>query len=90
MSSLEFGEVAINLKLFKLFRFYHLFDPNSENICKFNVYHLAWYILNCVVGCIIIYASLGCFTGTENVIDIILNNAQYQTVLLFQLLSRLT
>lgn len=69
MSSLESNEVAINLKLFKLFRFYHLFDPNSKKICNLNVYHLAWYIINCVIGCIIIYGFIGYFTEMEDVID---------------------
>ncbi|XP_060877078.1 uncharacterized protein LOC132949959 [Metopolophium dirhodum] len=69
MSSLESNEVAINLKLFKLFRFYHLFDPNSGKLYKFNIYHLAWYIINCVIACILIYGLLGYFTEMEDVID---------------------
>nr|UMT69229.1 odorant receptor 38 [Myzus persicae] len=71
MNSLESNEVAINLKLFKLFRFYHIFYPYSEKLCNFNVYHLAWYIINCVIGGIIIYGLLGHFTEMEDDIDII-------------------
>jgi len=69
MSSLESDEVAFNLKLFKLFRFYHLFDPLSKKLCNVNVYHIAWYIINCVIGCIIIFGLLGYFTEMEDVID---------------------
>ncbi|XP_025192333.1 uncharacterized protein LOC112592486 [Melanaphis sacchari] len=70
LAILEPNEVSINLKLFKLFRFFHLFDPKSQKIFNFNVYYLAWFIINCVIGCILVYGLLGYFTETEDVFDI--------------------
>ncbi|XP_026814447.1 uncharacterized protein LOC113554692 [Rhopalosiphum maidis] len=67
ISLLEPKEVSINLKLFKLFRFFHLFDPKTRKVCNVNVYHLAWYFINSVLSCIVIYALLGYFTETEGV-----------------------
>ncbi|CAH1716757.1 unnamed protein product [Aphis gossypii] len=70
-SILESNEVSINLKLFKFIRFFHLFDPNIKKICNLNVYHLAWYIINCVIGCIVIYGLLGYFTEKEDILNIV-------------------
>jgi len=71
ISLLEPKEVSINLKLLKLFRFFHLFDPKTRKICNINVYHLVWYIINSVLSCIVIYGLLGYFTEMEDVIDIV-------------------
>ncbi|CAH1716755.1 unnamed protein product [Aphis gossypii] len=70
-SLLEPNEVSINLKLFKFIRFFHIFDPNIRKICNINVYHLAFHIINCVIGCIVIYGLLGYFTEMEDVFNII-------------------
>jgi hypothetical protein len=67
---LEPSEVSINLKLFKQFNFFHLFDPKSKKVCNFNVYHLAWYIINCVIGCTIMFGMMGYFTETGNELNI--------------------
>jgi len=68
---LEPKEVSINLKLFKLYGFFHLFDPKSKKIGNFNIYHLVWYFINCVVGCLVIYGLIGYFIEMEDVIDIV-------------------
>jgi len=64
---LEPNNVCINLKLLKLFRFLHVCDPKSKKIFNFNVNHLACYIINCVIGCIVIYGLMGYVTEKEDV-----------------------
>ncbi|XP_060840299.1 uncharacterized protein LOC132921341 [Rhopalosiphum padi] len=70
ISILEPKEVCINLKLLKLFHFFHLFDPKIKTICNFNVYHIALYIINCVIGCILMFGMVGYFTEADNEINI--------------------
>ncbi|XP_026815408.1 uncharacterized protein LOC113555223 [Rhopalosiphum maidis] len=70
---LEPKEVSLNLRLFKLFRFFHLFDPKTRKFYHFNVYHLVWYFINFVIGSIVIYGLSGYFTEMEDVIDIVFN-----------------
>jgi hypothetical protein len=71
INSLEPKEVSINLKLFKVYGFFYFFDPKSKKIGDFNIYHLVWYFINCVVGCLVIYGLIGYFIEMEDVIDIV-------------------
>ncbi|XP_060852557.1 uncharacterized protein LOC132930615 isoform X2 [Rhopalosiphum padi] len=84
ISLLEPNDVSINLKLFKLLYIFPLFDPKSKTICNFNVYHLAWYIINCVIGCIVVYGFFGYFTEMEDEIDIV---DQIQLIYMYLLYS---
>jgi hypothetical protein len=70
-SVFEFNELFIHFKLFKLFHIFHLFDPKCKKLWNFNVYHLAWYAVNCVIGCTITFGLMGYFTEMEDVFNII-------------------
>lgn len=70
ISLLEPKEVCINLKLLKLFHFFHLFDPKIKTICNLNVYHIALYIIICVIGCSIMFGMMGYFTEARNELNI--------------------
>jgi hypothetical protein len=66
------NEVSINLKLFKLYRFFHLCDLKNKTIFNCNVYHLAYYIISFVVGGIVIYGLMGYVTEKED--EVIITN----------------
>lgn len=62
MNAIEHSEVAINLSLFKMFRFYHLFNPNSKTIFNFNVYRLIIVMFVLIIQCIVILGTFIFFT----------------------------
>ncbi|XP_060842462.1 uncharacterized protein LOC132922785 [Rhopalosiphum padi] len=70
ISLLKPNEVCINLKLLKLFCFFHLCDPKSKTIFNLNVYHIAYYIISFLVGSIVIYGLIGYVTEKEEVFNI--------------------
>ncbi|XP_026814358.1 uncharacterized protein LOC113554633 [Rhopalosiphum maidis] len=70
ITDMEPNEVSINLKLFQQFRFFHLFNPKTKKFCNFNVYHLALYIINCVIGCTIIIGLMSYFTLEDDTLNI--------------------
>jgi hypothetical protein len=70
-SVFEPNELSIHFKLFKLFHIFHLFNPKCKKLWNFNVYHLAWYTINCVICCTITFGWMGYFTEKEDVFNII-------------------
>ncbi|XP_060836193.1 uncharacterized protein LOC132918876 [Rhopalosiphum padi] len=75
ISLLKPNEVCINMKLLKLFRFFHLCDPKSKTIFNLNVYQLVCYIINFMVGSIVIYGLMG-YVTEEKIVIIIANDIQ--------------
>lgn len=56
---------AFNLALFKNFRYYDLFNPNSERIFGRNVYHVTIVTFTAMLQLVNVYGFSGLFTGTE-------------------------
>lgn len=50
------------MALFKLFRLYHVLDPNGPKLFNRNVYRLAWVVINVVIGLIVLLSLVSqCF-----------------------------
>ena len=70
MDNLRVEEVAINLKLWKLYRFYHMLKPNNyTNIFNCNVYRLILFIYGAIVNCMVIYSIIGFFVEMDDIIS---------------------
>lgn len=69
MNPIENQQVAINLALYKWFRLYHIFDPNSMQICGYHFYRITGVLFTIVVQCCILFGLLGCFVEMEDTID---------------------
>jgi len=61
MEKVEDDEVAINLRLLKLCRFYHMFDPNSAKFLNQNVYRLLCIVFTAVIMCVLLLGHVGMF-----------------------------
>lgn len=73
------ADVAINLKLLKLLRFYHIFDPCGPKIFGQNVYWLMYLIWTAIVQCLIVYGSVGYLVDMDDAVsdvDVIMVFAQ--------------
>lgn len=65
MSPFEHTEVAINVPLFKLFCFYHLFNPNIKTIFNCNPYRLIIVLLVFSIQCFLILGVIIFLTGIQ-------------------------
>lgn len=65
-------DVTINLPLFKMFRFYHLFDTGSAKIFNVNVYRLVCVLITSAVQIVLAYGISGFFVDTGDEIDDVL------------------
>lgn len=86
--TLKNHEVAINLGLFKRYRFYNMFDPNGKRIFGRNVCRLSSVALTVVVLCLVVYGTLGFFTRMDDTLSnvdfllVLVVNLQYYQCLL--------
>lgn len=69
MGLLKDEEVSINLALFKRYRFYHIFDPNSPKILNYNIYKLVNIVFIVIVTIFTIYSTLGFVIETGDTVD---------------------
>jgi len=70
MDDLIVEEVAINLKLWKLYRFYHMLKTNNYiKIFNCNVYCLIFFIYGAIVSCMVIHSSIGFFVEMDDIIN---------------------
>lgn len=69
MSSFEIQEVAINLALYKWFRLYHIFDPNSTKVRGYHIHRVTGMFITIIVQCFILFGLLGCFVEMEDTIN---------------------
>ncbi|CAH1710664.1 unnamed protein product [Aphis gossypii] len=69
MSSFEVSNVAINIKLYKLLRFYHLFDPNSTDIFGYHFYRFTGIFITVFIQLFVLFGLLGCFMEMEDTIN---------------------
>lgn len=71
MEELRVEEVAINLKLMKLSRFYHIFNPNGTKIFNCNAYRLLLFLSGSIMNCIVVYSALGFFVELDDTLSFI-------------------
>lgn len=69
MNLLKSNEVAINLKLFKLLRFYHLLNPSSRKVFNINFYRLTIIFFTIIFVFFTIYGQFGWFIKMDDHID---------------------
>ncbi|KAL4090821.1 hypothetical protein QTP88_025591 [Uroleucon formosanum] len=69
MDDLRIEEVAIDLKLWKLYRFYHMLKPNNTKIFNCNVYRLIFFIYGAIVNCMVLYSTIGFFVEMDDMIS---------------------
>lgn len=69
MDDLRIEEVSINLKLWKLYRFYHMLKPNNTKIFNCNVYRLILFIYGAIVNCVVLYSTIGFFVEMDDIIS---------------------
>lgn len=66
MATLQDHEVAINLKILKLCRFYHVFNPKGSKYFHYNIGKLSYIALSMISLCILIYGTAGFFFKPED------------------------
>ncbi|XP_026807283.1 odorant receptor 22a-like [Rhopalosiphum maidis] len=66
MDNLKIEEVAINLKLLKLYRFYHMMKPNGTKIFNCNAYRLLFFLYGAIVNSMVIYSIIGFFVDMDD------------------------
>ncbi|XP_025208666.1 uncharacterized protein LOC112604025 [Melanaphis sacchari] len=71
MSSFEVLDVAFNIKLYKLLRFYDIFDPKSTKIFGYNFYRVTGIIITVLTQSYILFGQTGFFMPTEDTINYI-------------------
>lgn len=71
MSSLEVHDVAINLELYKLFRFYYVFEPSQSKIFGFHFYRFTGILITVFIQSCVLFGLLGCFMEMEDTLDYI-------------------
>ncbi|XP_060875404.1 uncharacterized protein LOC132948778 [Metopolophium dirhodum] len=70
MDDLKVEEVAINLKLWMLCRFYDMLKTNNyTKIFNCNVYCLILFIYGAIVNCMVVYSSIGFFVEMDDIIS---------------------
>jgi len=70
MDDLKIEEVAINLKLWKLYRFYQMLKPNNnKKIFNCNVNRLILFIYGAIVSCMVVYSTIGFFVEMDGIIS---------------------
>lgn len=69
MGLLHDDESAINLALFKQYRFYHIFDPDSPKIFNYNCYRLVNVVYIVMVMIFFVYSTLGFVVDTGDTVD---------------------
>jgi len=69
MSSFEVSDVAINIKLYKLLRLYHLFEPNSTEIFGYHFYRFTAILITVFIQLFVLFGLLGCFMEMEDTIN---------------------
>lgn len=70
MVSLTEDEVLINLRIFKRYRFYQLFDPNSKKIFNYNAYRIYNILFIVIVMLCHIFSATGLYTKMNTIDDI--------------------
>jgi len=71
MSSFEVHDVAINIELYKLLRFYHVFDPSYSKIFGFHFYRFTGILITVFIQSCVLFGLLGCFMEMEDQLDYI-------------------
>lgn len=68
MDNFRDEEVTINLKLLKLYRFYHMIRPNSTKIFNYNcnAYRLLIFLIIAIMNSIVIYSITGFFVDMDD------------------------
>lgn len=61
MATLQDHEVAINLKILKFCRFYHIFNPKGTKHFYWNVGKMCYIALSVISVCLLLFGSLGLF-----------------------------
>lgn len=69
MKWLQDHEVAINLSLFKRYRFFHIFNPNGSKILSYDKYKFANVIFILVITGYNIFSATCFFTDTMDTVD---------------------
>jgi len=69
MGKVEVDEVAINLRLLKLCRFYHMFDPNSAKFLNLNVYRFLCIVFTAVIMCILLLGHVEMFINKNDTLS---------------------
>lgn len=68
MNTFQNNNLAINLKLFKRCRFYHMFDSSNPKIFGFNVYRLSYFLFVLVEHAPLAFGNSGFFIKSDNIL----------------------
>jgi len=71
MSSFEVNDVAIDISLYKLLRFYHVFDPSSSKIFGFHFYRFTGILLTVFIQSCVLFGLSGFFMEMEDTLNYI-------------------
>lgn len=66
MATLQDYEVAINLKILKLCRFYHVFNPKGSKYFHWNIGKVFYITLSVISLCLLLYGTSGFFFELED------------------------
>lgn len=90
MDNLKDEEVAINLKLWKLSRFYHMLKPNNTKIFNCNFHRLIFLLYGAIENCVVAYSTSGFFFEMDDIIsDVDIFLAAFITISFFVLFWRM-